>query len=665
MKHTPFDTITRVAQRTTSAVVARSGTRSAALREYLTSAMGGVGQPGSFLSDPLIEAAHSFVPANERLEDFAGKLLRLDLVEALDGGDTLETGDRERHRFRKSWHPFRHQVEAWKVLLASEPKSVMVTSGTGSGKTECFLVPLLNSLVEQAAASRTMIGVQAIMLYPLNALISSQRERLSDWTAPFGGKVRFSLFNGETPQTAPEMERRRKPEEVIDRAMLRASPPPMLVTNITMLEYILVRFEDRPILEKSQGKLRYIILDEAHSYVGSQAAELSLLLRRVLFAFGVESKNVRFVATSATIGKQGDPQTKAGLQRFLAQVAGVPEAQVVVIEGHRKTPQLPALKPSTILPGPAEMNKLEAEALFERLGSTPAYVNGFNKVSLEPTGFKNWCEAIGTSDPDIGKSILVAGSRAEKAGEKLLPLHAFHRSQGGAWACLNPDCTGRKESKLDDVTWGFGAVQLEHTDLCPHCQSPMLEIKYCSRCGQVSLAAERVPDKQGREWLTPLPLGDVEDEFFSELEQSETGSTADEGDEEGHGNEITQFFDQTSHQVLVAPLAASYGSIQNIDCDSGQIRDQPQPTSKQFRLEHPCACPHCGATFSSTAERLLSIRMGAPFLLGSIVPEFLDDAPSARYPIRNGKPDLRLRPADGHQVLMFTDSRQVSIGFKI
>ena len=84
-----------------------------------------------------------------------------------------------------------------------------------------------------------------------------------------------------------EHERRRYPEEVIDRNMLRESPPPILVTNITMLEYALIRFEDRPILEKSRGKLKFIILDEAHTYVGSQAAELSLLLRRVLRAFGV------------------------------------------------------------------------------------------------------------------------------------------------------------------------------------------------------------------------------------------------------------------------------------------------------------------------------------------------------------------------------------------
>lgn len=275
----PFRTITRIAKRSTSAVVARSGTGSVALRAHLAGLMGGIGRRESFLKEPLIEAAHGFATTEEQLGDFAGNLLRGDVVDALDGRLDPDPDDRQRYRFRREWRPFRHQVESWRALLEPNPRSLLVTSGTGSGKTKCFLVPLLNSLAAQAATGTSLTGVQAIMLYPLNALINSQRERLSDWTAPFRGRVRFALFNGDTPNEMPESERQRRPEEVMDRKRLRETPPPILVTNITMLEYMLIRFEDRPILEKSQGKLRYIILDEAHTYVGSQAAELSLLLR--------------------------------------------------------------------------------------------------------------------------------------------------------------------------------------------------------------------------------------------------------------------------------------------------------------------------------------------------------------------------------------------------
>lgn len=458
MANSPFDTLDRVSQRTTSAVVARAGTKSLALREFLARALVDPSHPGSFMREPQIEAVHGYVAAVEKLDDLAGNLLQRELVNALDGGDQPETGDRDRYQFRRSWYPFRHQIEAWKELLAPEPRSVLVTSGTGSGKTECFLVPLLNSLVEQSLTSQSMVGVQAIMLYPLNALINSQRERLSDWTSPFKGKIKFALYNGATPETKPEINRQQCPEEVIDRTILRSAPPPILVTNITMLEYMLVRFEDSPILHRSKGKLRYIILDEAHSYVGSQAAELSLLLRRVLHAFGVEPQNVKFVATSATIGRHGDQQTKDGLRKFLSQVAGIAKSQVTVIEGERKIPELPKLAPTAILPTEDEIRSLDPEQLFDRLGSTKNFVSGFTKITREPMSFDEWNREIGVSDRALGRALLQAGSRAERNGERLLPIriHAFHRSQSGAWACINPQCNGRK-TRLSKILLGHSA----------------------------------------------------------------------------------------------------------------------------------------------------------------------------------------------------------------
>src|SRR5690606_939498 len=98
-------------------------------------------------------------------------------------------------------------------------------------------------------------------------------------------------------------KQRLHPNEVLTRETMRESPAPILVTNGTMLEYMMVRQVDAPILQKSRaGKtLRWIVLDEAHTYVGSQAAELAMQLRRVMHAFGVTPQDVRFVATSATI----------------------------------------------------------------------------------------------------------------------------------------------------------------------------------------------------------------------------------------------------------------------------------------------------------------------------------------------------------------------------
>ena len=88
------------------------------------------------------------------------------------------------HSFPRSRRPYRHQLEAWTTLSGPEPRSLVVTSGTGSGKTECFLVPMLDDLYRRGSRVE---GVEAIVLYPLNALIASQRERLDAWTAPAGG----------------------------------------------------------------------------------------------------------------------------------------------------------------------------------------------------------------------------------------------------------------------------------------------------------------------------------------------------------------------------------------------------------------------------------------------------------------------------------------------
>lgn len=111
-----------------------------------------------------------------------------------------------------------------------------------------------------------------------------------------------------------------------------------------MLNYMLVRAEDKAILEKSQGKLKWILLDEAHTYTGSSAAELSLQLRRVLDAFGVTIDQVNFAVTSATIGDEDNPAAEQKLKTFVSQLTGKPADSIVVIGGKRIVPEMDAAK---------------------------------------------------------------------------------------------------------------------------------------------------------------------------------------------------------------------------------------------------------------------------------------------------------------------------------
>ncbi|MBB1441372.1 DEAD/DEAH box helicase, partial [Shewanella sp. SG41-4] len=155
-----------------------------------------------FLADPVIEATFGYRPATEvsSMTDLAVKgELSSELVKVMDQAFAPDTEkqrkeDNENNKVRlgyandidddytwpKERAPYLHQHESWRILGASSPKSTVITSGTGSGKTECFLVPLLNDLARQVNDhGDSLVGVQAIMLYPLNALINSQEERLS------------------------------------------------------------------------------------------------------------------------------------------------------------------------------------------------------------------------------------------------------------------------------------------------------------------------------------------------------------------------------------------------------------------------------------------------------------------------------------------------------
>jgi ATP-dependent helicase YprA (DUF1998 family) len=329
---TPLDIDQRLRVRVTEAVIAQGGIRHDAVNAFLRDRLSGTDiDGGALFSEPTIEAAGPYVSCGQTPRDLSNTLLHPRLVDALTYG-----ADGDEYRFT---HPaYAHQLEAWRHLAAEERRSVLVSSGTGSGKTECFLVPMLDDLARECETAGRLTGVRALMLYPLNALIASQEERLRRWTAPFNGDIRFALYNGlmqDRRKADRDRDERERPEQVLYRATLRSDPPPILVTNNTMLEYMTIRREDRPIVEASRGQLRWVVIDEAHSYVGSAAAELSLLLRRVMEAFEVDPAQVRFIATSATIG--GDSkQEKAELRRYLADLAGVPEQRVAVVFGKRQ-----------------------------------------------------------------------------------------------------------------------------------------------------------------------------------------------------------------------------------------------------------------------------------------------------------------------------------------
>src|SRR5690606_36103884 len=177
-------------QRYFTSLIAELGTRSATallgglapvsepLREYMRARLSAApGSDGSFLAEPVFEAIFDWATCDETMDQLAARgLLSRELVRAMNA--TPEADELREYRFPADRRPFTHQLAAWEQLGRPEPRSVLVTSGTGSGKTECFLVPILDDLAREQARIGRLNGVRALFLYPLNALINSQRDRL-------------------------------------------------------------------------------------------------------------------------------------------------------------------------------------------------------------------------------------------------------------------------------------------------------------------------------------------------------------------------------------------------------------------------------------------------------------------------------------------------------
>lgn len=240
----------------------------------------------------------------------------------------------------KYFTPYKHQVKAWKSLTAPDCRSMVVTTGTGSGKTECFMIPLVNELMQSLDNTHS---VKAIFLYPLNALMEDQKERLQKLLYNDGGKqLTFAVYNGNLPDRKDkdneleiENEKKNYPNIIATREDLhRNGGADIILTNPTMLEYMLIRDKDQHLF--STNSLRWIVVDEAHTFTGAAATELAMLLRRLLNAFGTDKNQLHFAASSATIGNSDDKsQQEFALKKFISDISGILDNKIDVIPGNR------------------------------------------------------------------------------------------------------------------------------------------------------------------------------------------------------------------------------------------------------------------------------------------------------------------------------------------
>lgn len=632
-----------------------------------------VGEDQSFLSSPVIEQMFAWEKGQPTLDALGGELLHKKVIDALDHS---ENGA---YRFNRNYQPYVHQLQSWNALL-KDKKSIIVTSGTGSGKTECFMVPILNDLYEEfIQAGQSLTGVHALFLYPLNALINSQQERLDAWTRHFSqsNAIRYCLYNGNTPEHKSQETGKQKlhPNQVLTREELRLNPSPILVTNGTMLEYMMVRQIDAPILQKSQGKLRWIVLDEAHSYMGSQAAELAMQLRRVLHAFGVEAKDVRFVATSATIAG-ADAEEK--LKQFLSEISGQSTENILVIGGQREVPVLPVVENHQ--QSFDELVTIDAQQeisyeRYQRLAGHPIAcvlresicsqraltLEDLFKITREK-GFQlsqheilEWLDLLTYTKP----------SDEEQAFLKIR-VNYYQRVTHGLWSCINHKCN----QKDDDLkNWSFGQVYATHQENCA-CGAPVLELTFCKSCKEPHLLG-----LLGREDILKQWTVEVEDEFAllidNETEEQEEREfknaiknrlvvfSTDENKEKNYRRDQLNLDNLKLGQISKNVLNVHYFEPHN----SGDLVE--------------CSNPECGSKGTKYDLPFRRAILGAPYYITQTVPHLLkyctdidqDDIDEASKNFSDPEfiegefKELKDctpwdMPAKGKRLITFTDSRQ-------
>jgi len=496
--------------------------------------------------------------------------------------------------------PFEHQVQSLEHFLAG--RDLFISTGTGSGKTECFLWPIIAKCFDEAKNHPKrfeMQGVRTLIIYPMNALVSDQlarfrriigSEKFKDIFSKDTQTIRiphFGMYTGRTPyagdaklassrelaatfrenylvDTTADTESQRRQinnidglksinkyparfgqdglqtfienldqnihrpspfdAEFITRFEMQGCPPDILITNYSMLEYMLMRQRESGIwdktkawLDESKDNRLLIVLDEAHMYRGTSGGEIALLLERLFYRLGISKDRAQFILTTASM-PQGEKEAKdafylgltgkdASQYEFLAgskePVSEEPEVKTGIdalasigsdqVHGEGIAIRIEAFAEAVFHYSlPQTTSQVQAQTwLYDNLPKYDAFVQ-LNKVCRE--GAKSYSEIKNALFGDASNAeaaldaLLVIVSLAAKDGNILFPvrLHMFLRGLQGLYACSNPKCAHAKYSDAEKLP--LGKVSSIPKDKC-ECGGRIYELINHIKCGALYLRA--------------------------------------------------------------------------------------------------------------------------------------------------------------------------------
>ena len=553
---------------------------------------------------------------------------------------------------KEYYPPYEHQYQSWKHLLEEEvegkPKSICVTTGTGSGKTECFMLPLVYDLDRmQKANPGAERYVQALFLYPLNALMEDQKERLEQLLE--GTDLTYAVYNGDLPEKMPgandhsedadkirkqikqirgwdeETQTYRFKHILYTRDDVRKKRPNILLTNPTMLEYVLLRKKDEKLIEPSAHSLKWVAIDETHTYTGAGAAELAMLLRRVLLAFDVKAENIHFATSSATFGnadaiqdpekkKEAKKEDERKLREFIAGITGVGTKQVEVVGGDRI--------------GEDKIPNNEDKGRWERI----FHEDFVTLSSLFPSK-----SGIEEQLDELDKMV----ERLNGCTDMKVKVHYFYRIP-------NNGLYVRLDQINDDGTFQI----YTENKLLENPSVPLIELSRCKNCGEYVAIVRRNKDDGSYTGL------EHEDTDIFDLDE-----TPDDGNSELKVLSLTNTFNKkgqgnTVYKHLVNKLAPALPGEINLE-DWHIVTNQHNQ------------CPYCNCKLTKHSDNskdldaqtteeiseegtLTKFRLSAEFISRTMAPSVLDQLD--KFTAEDGEELLH----DGQQYLSFADSRQLA-----
>jgi hypothetical protein len=460
---------------------------------------------GAFWPEPLLQLNPTFQPggtiddlvADGTLHPECARIFRIDKTQADLTGKQLLLHTHQTQGIRKS----------------KEDKSYVLTSGTGSGKSLTYIVPIVDHVLRRGSGR----GIQAIVVYPMNALANSQDEELGKFLKqgyPEGKPpVRFARYTGQ--------------EKGLERDAIRSHPPDILLTNYMMLELLLTRSEDRELIRAARG-LRFLVFDELHTYRGRQGADVALLIRRCRHTFG--GHDIICVGTSATMASGG---TSEDQKREVAKVAkmlfGVPfdASQVIGETLERATPEVDFAAPTVVqslreairaeTPPPDDYERFRLHPLASWIETTfgvRAEAGAGRLIRQAPRRLQGADSAaeelarLTTTDPlrcaEVLRQYLLKGSALRRSASSRFPIFAFRLHQfftrgDTVWTTIEPAA----ERHLEMSKKGSKPGEPD---------KPLFPLVFCRQCGVAYHRVKTVSTEHGHALLPREDRREEEDD---------------------------------------------------------------------------------------------------------------------------------------------------------